>query len=102
MKQSDIFLTDKLRKELEALKQREIDLTDDDAPEILIWEKAVHGKFYRPLKKQITIRIDADILEWFKHVATKYQPLINQACREYMRHHKNLSLQTKKNHPNTK
>lgn len=76
-------------KELEALKDRKVDLTDPDSPEITKWEKAIIGKFYRPIKKQITIRIDADVLDWFKHTENRYQTLINRACREYMIHHRN-------------
>lgn len=80
--------------ELKALKQREIDLTDKDAPEVITFEESVVGKFYRPIKKQITLRIDADVLEWFRNATEKYQTLINQACRDYMLGHKTAS----KNH----
>ncbi len=73
--------------ELEGLKSRKVDLIDEDSPEITDWEKAETGRFYRPIKKQITIRIDADLLDWFKHETEKYQTLINQACREYMMNH---------------
>lgn len=73
--------------ELEALKSRAVDLSDDDSPEITSWEKAEVSRFYRPIKKQITIRIDADLLDWFKHGTEKYQTLINKACREYMLNH---------------
>lgn len=81
-----------MAKEIDALKNREVDLTDKDAPEITNWENMVVGKFYRPLKKQITIRVDADVLDWFKRTGMKYQSLMNKACREYMEHH----LHTKK------
>lgn len=87
VKQEDIVLTDKLLKELKALKKRKVDLSDEDAPEITSWKNSVVGKFYRPIKKQITLRLDADVLEWFKHATKKYQTLINSACREYMQHH---------------
>lgn len=87
MKQEDITLTAKARKQLAALKHREVDLTDPDAPEMTNWDNAVRGKFYRPVKSQVTIRLDRDILNWFKHAAKKYQTLINTACREYMLHH---------------
>lgn len=80
--------------ELKALKQREIDLTDKDAPEVITFEESVVGKFYRPIKKQVTLRIDADVLEWFRNATEKYQTLINQACRDYMLDHKTAS----KNH----
>ena len=76
-----------MKKELHQLKRRKIDLSDPDAPEILDWRKAVRAKFYRPVKSQVTIRMDADVLDWFKHHAAKYQTLINQVCREYMNQH---------------
>lgn len=78
-------MTEEMLAELKALKHRKIDLSD--IPEVTNWEGAVVGKFYRPLKKQVTIRIDVDVLEWFKHVAKQYQTLINSACREYMLQH---------------
>lgn len=86
-KPSDITFTESMANELEGLRSRKIDLSDEDSSEITNWEKAEVGRFYRPIKKQITIRIDADLLDWFKHEAEKYQTLINQACREYMLHH---------------
>lgn len=76
-----------MAKQLKALKHHKPDLTDPDAPEITNWDNVEIGKFYRPLKKQVTIRIDVDVLEWFKHATKQYQTLINQACREYMAHH---------------
>lgn len=87
MRAEDIVLTAKMRREFSALKKRKINLSDPDAPEITEWKNAVVGKFYRPIKKQITVRIDADVLAWFKQAANKYQTLINEACREYMLHH---------------
>lgn len=45
---------------------------------------------YRPLKQRVTIRLDADVIEWFKDEARSkgqgrgYQTLINRALREYM------------------
>ena len=43
---------------------------------------------YRPLKKPVTLRLDADVLAWFKHHAPKgagYQTDINRALREHVR-----------------
>lgn len=98
VKPSDIMLTEKMMKELKSLKRRKIDLSDEDTPEITTWKKAVVGKFYRPIKKQITIRIDADVLEWFRHATKKYQTLINLACREYMAHHEKPHKKAKDKH----
>lgn len=74
-------------KQIKKLKRRKVDLSDEDAPEITNWSKATIGKFYRPIKKQITIRLDADVLDWFKNQSGKYQSLINKVCREYMGEH---------------
>lgn len=67
---------------LKQLDDKDIDFSD--IPEILNWEGAIRGKFYRPIKKPVTLRLDADILEWFKHHHPKYQSAINAALREYV------------------
>ena len=41
-------------------------------------------EFYRPLKKPITVRIDADVLAWFKKDGKRYQTRINTALRRVM------------------
>ena len=70
---------------LEALPEDQIDTTD--APEILDWSDARRGVFYRPVKQQITLRLDADIIAWFKAQARDgrgYQTDINGALREHV------------------
>jgi len=42
------------------------------------------GDFYRPVKKPITVRIDADVLAWFKKDGRRYQSRINSALRKVM------------------
>lgn len=69
-------------KALKKMKDRDINL--DDIPEILDWSKGVRGKFYRPVKQAISIRVDADVLTWFRTRSGKYQSKINEALREYM------------------
>ena len=70
---------------LEVLPDDQIDTTD--APEILDWSDARRGAFYRPVKQQITLRLDADIIAWFKAQARDgrgYQTDINGALREHV------------------
>lgn len=58
-----------------------------DAPELLDWSGAKRGLFYRPVKQQLTLRVDADVVAWFKDHATSnegYQTHINRALREYV------------------
>ena len=75
----------KVVKELAALARMpddKIDLTD--APEVREWRGAVVGKFYRPIKKPVTIRVDADVLAWLKRQGRGYQTRINKLLREAM------------------
>ena len=75
----------KVAKELATLARMpddKIDLTD--APEVREWRGAVVGKFYRPIKKPVTIRVDADVLDWLKRQGSGYQTRINKLLREAM------------------
>jgi uncharacterized protein (DUF4415 family) len=73
---------------LAALPDDTIDLTD--MPERLDWTNAERGRFYRPVKQQLTLRLDADVLHWFKTHAKGggYQTRINQALRDYVESHR--------------
>jgi len=42
------------------------------------------GDFYKPLKKPVTLRLDADLIAWFKKDGRKYQTRINKALRIVM------------------
>ena len=75
--------TGRLARELENLrrmKDEEIDFSD--IPEVTDWSNAVRGKFYRPLKQSLTLRLDADVLAWFKAQGKGYQTRINATLRE--------------------
>jgi uncharacterized protein (DUF4415 family) len=51
------------------------------------WGEAKRGLFYRPVKQQITLRLDADLIAWFKTNPGPdegYQTSINRALREYV------------------
>ena len=88
MKRESSELTGKQRAELQALEE----LTDDqidtsDIPEVLDWTGARRGVFYRPVKQQITLRIDADVIAWFRARAQGgrgYQTDINRALRQHV------------------
>ncbi|MBF0177424.1 MAG: BrnA antitoxin family protein [Magnetococcales bacterium] len=75
---------------LDVLRDRpdcDIDLTDPDAREVTSWSGAVRGALFRPVKKPVAMRLDADILEWFQRQGPGYQTRINAALREYVAHH---------------
>ena len=82
-------IASKRKAELKALKKlRDKKISLDDIPEILDWRQGVRGKFYRPVKQAISLRVDADVLVWFKSRSKKYQTKINEVLREYMQRHR--------------
>jgi uncharacterized protein (DUF4415 family) len=70
---------------LDAMDNRNIDLSD--MPEIVDWSKAERGKFYRPVKEPVSIRLDTDVIAWFKASGEGYQTRINAALRAYVLAH---------------
>ena len=84
-------------RELKALSGKsEADIDLSDIPEIGDWSHAVVGKFYRPIKRPISIRVDADVLSWFRTLGGKYQSSMNRALREYMQRHRSRGKVSKR------
>ena len=80
-------LTEARRAKLRALAARPDSKIDfSDIPEMTDeqWKNAVRGSFYRPIKQQITARVDADVLEWLKSQGSGYQSRINAILRREM------------------
>jgi uncharacterized protein (DUF4415 family) len=76
-----------VRKELAALTaMAEDDIDFPDIPETTLhdWKGSVRGKFYRPVKQQLTVRIDADVVEWLKGQGKGYQSRLNSILRTAM------------------
>jgi uncharacterized protein (DUF4415 family) len=75
---------------LDALKDDDID--QSDIPEITpeMFAKAVVRRGLKPVppKAQVTLRIDRDVLEWYKKQGRGYQTRINALLRAYMQAHK--------------
>ena len=67
---------------LQALPDGDIDLSD--SPEVTDWSGAMRGKYYRPVKQLLSVRLDADLIDWFKASGRGYQTRINAALREYV------------------
>jgi uncharacterized protein (DUF4415 family) len=66
---------------MHALPNSEIDFSD--IPEITD-EQWKNATFYRPIKQQITARLDSDVLNWLKSQGRGYQSRINSILREKM------------------
>ena len=67
---------------LQNIRDEDIDYSDIPPTDPKDWENAIRGKFYRPVKKSVSLRIDADVLNWFKLQGKGYQTRINQTLRE--------------------
>lgn len=74
--------------EIDALaKLRDDEINTRDVPEVRDWSGARRGMFYRPVKRQITLRLDSDVIAWFRDHAPKgegYQTDINRALRDHV------------------
>ncbi len=70
--------------QLAALPDGSID--SSDVPELTddAWSAGARGRFYRPLKQQITARVDADVLDWLKSQGKGYQGRLNAILRREM------------------
>lgn len=88
MKKTSSNLTAAQKTELEALAALpEAQINIDDIPEATDWSDGRRGMFYRPVKKQITLRLDADLIDWFKKLHPEgkgYQTSINRVLREHV------------------
>lgn len=69
---------------LRALPDKGIDYSAIPRTESEDWRESVVGKFYRPIKQQLTLRVDADVLAWFKAQGAGYQTRINELLRAAM------------------
>jgi uncharacterized protein (DUF4415 family) len=71
-------------KQIARIKDEDIDFSD--IPELTDewFAGAVRGKFYRPVKEVVSIRLDKDVLAFFRSQGTGYQTRINSTLREAM------------------
>ncbi len=75
------------KQEMQALAAMPEDKIDtSDIPELPsgAWKNAVRGKWYRPVKQAVSIRLDADVLAWLKAKGDGYQTRVNSLLRERM------------------
>jgi len=79
-------LSSEARKELEALAAMpDSEIDTSDIPEIReLPSDAVVGRFYRPKKTTVTMRLDADVVAWLKASGEGYQTRINAYLRQLM------------------
>ena len=85
-------LTNVQKKDIRKLRaKRDEDIDFSDAPVVLDWGKAEIGKFYRPPKMPVTIRLDSDVIDWLKSEGPGYQTKANWLLRSAMLHFRRTS-----------
>ncbi|MEW6166871.1 MAG: BrnA antitoxin family protein [Pseudomonadota bacterium] len=77
-------------KRVDALRDEDIDLADNPELTPEMFARAVARRGLKPLpgKRQVTLRIDADVLEWFRAQGRGYQTRINALLRAYVDAHR--------------
>lgn len=81
-------LTKQQKRDIAAIAaKRDEDIDFSEIPAVVDWSGAEIGKFYRPAKKPVTMRLDSDIIEWLKADGRGYQTRANQLLRHAMYHY---------------
>ena len=84
---SDSPMTARRKRRLAKLAKRPDSAIDfSDIPELTgkFWKNAVSNPFYRPVKKQLTLRLDADVIFWLRRHGKGYQTRANALLRVAM------------------
>jgi uncharacterized protein (DUF4415 family) len=84
---ADCALTPASKRKLAKLAERpdsEIDFSDIPPLNESFWKNAVRNPFYRPVKQQLTVRLDADVVAWLRQQGRGYQTRLNRVLREVM------------------
>jgi uncharacterized protein (DUF4415 family) len=80
-------LTARQRREVATLASMPDDRIDySDIPPLKdsFWKHAIRNPFYRPVKQQLTVRLDADVIAWLRGQGKGYQTRINSLLRAAM------------------
>jgi uncharacterized protein (DUF4415 family) len=77
-------------KRVDALEDEDIDLSDIPEVSPEMFARAIVRRGLKPVarKAQLTLRVDSDVLEWFRKQGQGYQTKINALLRAYMDAHK--------------
>lgn len=82
-------LTPEAAAELETLREAAerdapVDTSDIAPLDEAFWQAAARSPFFRPVKHQVTVRLDADVLAWLRASGRGYQTRLNNVLRQAM------------------
>jgi uncharacterized protein (DUF4415 family) len=69
---------------LAARPDSEMDFSEIPPLKESFWKNAIRNPFYRPVKRQLTVRLDADVVAWLRQQGRGYQTRLNRVLREAM------------------
>ena len=80
-------------KRIDAMKDEDIDFSDIPEATPEMFARAVLRRNFEPIprKKQLTLRVDSDVVEWYRKQGRGYQTKINALLRAYMKEHQRNS-----------
>ena len=83
----DVQMTPRQKQRLEAMSKlpdSQIDFSDIPKLGERFWKDAIRNPFYRPVKQQLTVRLDADLVAWLRRQGKGYQTRLNAVLRDAM------------------
>ena len=84
---ADVPMTPARKRKLARLAARpdsEIDFSEIPPLNESFWKNAVRNPLYRPVKQQLTVRLDADVVAWLRRQGKGYQTRLNRLLRQAM------------------
>lgn len=74
---------------LEAMTDADIDFSDNPEVPAEMFARGIVRRGLKPVppKKQLTLRVDSDVVDWYKKQGRGYQTRINSLLRAYMKEH---------------
>ena len=84
---ADVSMTPARKQRLTRLAARpdsEIDFSDIPLRDESFWKNAIRNPYYRPVKQQLTVRLDSDVVAWLRQNGKGYQTRLNKVLREAM------------------
>ncbi len=77
-------------KRLDAMKDEDIDFSDIPEVPPEMFARGIVRRGLKPVtrKKQLTLRVDSDVVEWYQRQGPGYQTRINSLLRAYMEEHR--------------
>ena len=79
-------------KRLDTMTDAEIDFSDIPEMTPEMFAKGIIRRGLKPITKhQLTLRLDSDVIEWFRGQGNGYQTKMNALLRAYMEEHKKVN-----------